>query len=261
MTPPPRDNLIRALAPGGVEVRTGTDGEAPRIFGHFAVFNEWTEINSWFEGRFLEQIAPGAFKKTISENRDQIRVLLEHGQDPQVGNKPLGQIETLREDDTGAYYEASLVDTSYVRDLIPALEQGLYGASFRFQVMKEEFESKPKQSKQNPEGLPERTISEARLFEFGPVTFPAYASATAGVRSLTDEFMARQLLGRMTDTDKLAAFIAAARNTEPAPPEATTPPDKPQSQEPEPPAATTPTIPTFRSREEYLEWLDWYSRT
>jgi hypothetical protein len=31
--------------------------------------------------------------------------------------------------------------------------------------------------------LPERTIKELRLFEFGPVTFPAYQSATAGVRS------------------------------------------------------------------------------
>jgi hypothetical protein len=38
----------------------------------------------------------------------------------------------------------------------------------------------------NDHGLPERTLQEVRLFELGPCTFPAYADATAGVRSLTD---------------------------------------------------------------------------
>jgi hypothetical protein len=26
----------------------------------------------------------------------------------------------------------------------------------------------------NPKGMPERTITEAKVFEFGPVTYPAY---------------------------------------------------------------------------------------
>ena len=88
---PPRD-IIRAINPTiGVSMRagSGTAGEddGPILFGHFARFNEWTEIDSWFEGNFMERIAPGAFKKTLRELNQ--RVLLEHGQDPQLGNKPI----------------------------------------------------------------------------------------------------------------------------------------------------------------------------
>jgi hypothetical protein len=158
----------------------------PTMAGHFAVFNTWTEINSNFEGNFLERIAPGAFGKTFVENRNSIRVLFQHGRDPVVGDKPLGPIITLREDARGAAYEVTLLDTTYNRDLLPALEAGLYGASFRFAVMQEEHRKSPGASDYNPKGLPERTIRAARVFEFGPVTFPAYAGATAGVRSMTD---------------------------------------------------------------------------
>lgn len=186
----PRENLFRAAHPA-IEVRADSgDGDGmPTLVGHFAVFNRWTEINSWFEGNFLERLAPGAFRKTFRENRDRIKVLFQHGADPQIGDKPLGTIDELREDDTGGYYEVPLFDTSYNRDLVPGLEAGAYGASFRFQVMREELDEEPGESDDNPKGLPERTIKEVRLYEFGPVTFPAYAEATAGLRSLTDRFL------------------------------------------------------------------------
>lgn len=184
---PPRENLYRAMYPG-VELRSETNGP-PHLTGHFAVFNRWTEINSIFEGRFLERISPGAFTKTIAESLPSMRVLFQHGRDPQIGDKPLGSIDTLAEDKIGAAYDVSLLDTSYNKDLIPGLEAGLYGASFRFKVMKEEFVNEPGKSDYNPGGLPERTIKEAAVNEFGPVTFPAYAEATAGIRSLTDEFI------------------------------------------------------------------------
>lgn len=193
---PPRDGLVRAMR-NGVEFRDVTLAEDPQpqpptLFGHFARFDEWAEIDSIFEGRFLERISPGAFKKTFREMRDKMRVLLEHGHDPQLGNKPIGEIQELREDDEGAYYEARLFD-----GLPPLVMDGLrasqYGASFRFSVMRENWEDRPARSDHNPEGLPERTLQEIRVPEFGPVTFGAYAGATSGVRSLTDEF----LIGRV----------------------------------------------------------------
>jgi HK97 family phage prohead protease len=192
---PPRDELVRAVRVGVDLRRAEGDDEAkamPTLFGTFTPFNRFTEINSFFEGNFMERIAPGAFKKTFREQTP--KVLFQHGSDPQIGDKVLGRAEVLREEADGPYYEVPLLDTSYNRDLVPGLEAGLYGASFRFSVMREEWVDEPAVSDDNPKGLPERTIKEARVSEFGPVTFPAYQDATAGVRSMTDEF----LIGRAT---------------------------------------------------------------
>jgi HK97 family phage prohead protease len=169
-------------AEGGVE-------ETPTMFGHFATFNQWTEIDSAFEGRFMERVAPGAFARSLAHDRRALRVLFQHGRDPSIGDKVLGIPSLLREDELGAQYEVPLLDTSYVADLIPGLQAGAYGASFRFKVLREDLNDTAGASSYNPKGLPERTIREAKVLEFGPVTFPAYEGATAGVRSLTDWYL------------------------------------------------------------------------
>lgn len=213
MERPPRDNLVRALS-RAPELRAKDDGGMPTMFGHFAVFNAWTEINSMWEGNFMERVAPGAAKKTIRENVDAMRVLFNHGQDYQIGDKVLGPIDVLREDSDGVYYEVPLFDTSYNRDLEPGLRAKVYGASFRFRVMKEEFVKNPPRSEHNPNGIPERTIKEMQVLEFGPVTFPQYPEASAGVRSdmlrsLTDSYV----LGEFArDPDKLKQLIEANHN-------------------------------------------------
>lgn len=186
---PPRDGLVRAVSDGPALQGSSVDGSLGTLRGQFAVFNQPTEINSVFEGRFIERIAPGAFDKTIAENRNSMKVLFDHGNDPQVGNKPLGPIESLSASKTGMDYEVALTDTSYNRDLLPSLKAGLLGSSFRFSVIKEDYNPEPKPSVDNPDGLPERVIREARVYEFGPVTFPAYEGAKAGVRSLSDEVL------------------------------------------------------------------------
>jgi HK97 family phage major capsid protein/HK97 family phage prohead protease len=201
---PPRDDLVRAIQPG-FELRDAeADGGMPTLAGHFARFGVWNEIDSMWEGRFMEQVAPGAYAKTIAENRDRMKVTFNHGRDPSLGDKVLGPIAELREDKTGPYYEVPLLDTSYNRDLIPGLEAGVYGASYRFRVMREELVEEPGISKHNPEGIPERTIKEAQVMEFGPVSYPADAGATAGVRSLTDEFMFDRLA---VDRDRLRQLV------------------------------------------------------
>lgn len=214
---PPRDDLFRAIRPG-LELRSDAGDAMPTLTGRFAVFNQWTEIDSVFEGRFMERIAPGAFKKTFRENGSSIRTLFQHGHDPQIGDKVLGMPSVLREDEVGAYYEVPLLDTSYNRDILPGLEAGAYGASFRFRVMKEAIEQAPERTDGNPEGIPERTIQEAQVMEFGPVTFPAYDGATAGVRSLTDRYLvdrfaaARGKLQRELPEGEALAIVGAGED-------------------------------------------------
>jgi HK97 family phage major capsid protein/HK97 family phage prohead protease len=182
---------------GEVRAETTEAGGSVRVMeGHFSRFGNWYEINSVFEGQFLERISPGAFKKTFNDDAgrknagEKIKCLLEHGHDPQVADKPLGVPRKLAEDGDGAAYEVPLLDTSYVRDLIPALEAGAYGSSFRFRVLQDEWVEEPEPSADNPKGIPERTLKEVKVMEFGPTMFPANSESSAALRSTTDEYYA-----------------------------------------------------------------------
>ena len=152
----------------------------------FSRFDTWYEIDSWWEGRFLEKTARGSFKRTIKAlGPGGVKVLFNHGRDMQIDQKSLGVASVLEERESSPYMEVPLLDTSYNRDLIPGLRAGAYGSSFMFEVVREDWNHDPGVSDDNPDGLPERTIKEVRLFEAGPVTWPANPDATAGLRSAT----------------------------------------------------------------------------
>jgi len=210
---PPRDSLYRALRPG-YELREDAAGGMPTLVLRWSVFNDWTEINSFFEGRFMERFDPKSMDRTIATERDGMRVLFQHGRDPQIGDKPLGSIDNIEAKRDGAWSYVPLFDTQYNRELLPGLRAGVYGSSMRFSVREEAWNKKPGRSKHNPEGLPERTILDASVPEHGPVTFPAYANATAGVRSVTDQFLSpreatiAELLRSGLDPEELMHAVA-----------------------------------------------------
>ena len=226
----PDGPLFRGLTEAP-ELRAASEGGDSTVMeGHFAIFDEWTEIHSWYEGDFLERLSPGAFVKTIKENRSAMVSQFDHGYDMNIGDAPLGPIADLREDDEGVFYSVPLLDTDYNRDRVLPLLQGrtmdgtmhgsLLGASFRFRAIKDEWNDEPGRSDANPDGLPERTIKEVRLYEFGPVVFPAYAGATAGVRSmrgLTDHYLDRRKEARSKHLapDPAATGTGEGATTEP----------------------------------------------
>lgn len=177
----PREGLFRMVewrdARADLEAdETRNDGRLGTFHGYAAIFNENTTIRSW-EGEFVERIAPGAFRKTLEERGSKVKALFNHGFDPQIGDKPLGRIDVLREDERGLYVEFGFDDTSYNRDLVASLRSGaLDGMSFQFSVVKDDWD--------HPDAdLPVRTLREVKLYEVGPVTFPAYEATEAGVRS------------------------------------------------------------------------------
>jgi HK97 family phage prohead protease len=187
----------------------------------FSQFNSWYPISSWWEGNFLERTAPGAFKATIrahnqrvrKNSSDGVKVLFNHGMDFQIGDKLLGSIESLTEEPDSPVGLVSLDDTSYNRDLLPQLRAGGYGSSFMFQVLRDAWDQEPGKSDYNPDGLPERTIKEVRLFEFGPVTWPANPEASAGMRcvSHTDAYYDKLRSRNPQRVDALRARFAAHR--------------------------------------------------
>lgn len=192
----PQIEVVRAYAPKTVLRATESTGDGavaamPTMEVRFSTFDAWYEIDSWWEGEFLERTVKGAFAQTIKEDRDSVKVLYDHGFDYQIGNKVLGPIDDLREDPDSPVGEVPLFDTQYNRELLPGLEAGVYGSSFRFKVTGETWDDEPGVSDYNPRGLPERTITKVRLFEFGPVTFPANPESTAKLRSLTDSYYER----------------------------------------------------------------------
>jgi hypothetical protein len=255
---PPRDDLVRAIFPGA-ELRDADSGPGT-MFGHLAPFNQWTLIDSAFEGRFMERLSPGAFAKTITENGSQMRVTFNHGKDPTLGNQILGLPEVLREDDQGVYYEVPLLE-GLPPLVLAGLRRGAYGSSFRFRVNKEDFKRNPGKSAYNPEGIPERTVREVSMSEFGPVTFPAYAGATAGVRSLTDDYLIDRLIASPHIQELLRGTALPDVGAEPAhsdegsrKPEAP-PPDAADQPPKDPAKAGSSLVRRFRTKEEYIEWI------
>ena len=91
------------------------------------------------------------------------------------------KITDLREDDHGLFVEARLRDNWLVEPVRAAIVNGaIDGMSFRFAVP----DGGDDWDRSGP--VPLRTVKEVRLFELGPVTFPAYDDTSVMVRSLID---------------------------------------------------------------------------
>jgi HK97 family phage major capsid protein len=177
----PRDDLYRAMQGGA----TSEDGKTLTI--RLAPHDQWAEIQSVTEGHFMERFSRTAYRKTMAENPP--KILFQHGKDPEIGEKPIATTDEAGEDAISPFARGQLLE-GLPELIVDGIRKGVYGASHRFSVVREKWEPNPIGGPHNPDKLPERTISEARLFELGPVTWGAYSSATASLRSITDEMRA-----------------------------------------------------------------------
>lgn len=165
--------------------------EGRQFSGYAAVFNSPTRIDSW-EGMFDEQIAPGAFRRSIRSLIPKFQ--FDHGRS-NFGSLPLGVVTDIYEDERGLMTEATLAASGYWEPVREAIATGaLDGMSFRFSVIREEWRDrdgkliKPNDVQGLLYGRGERgpllrTLKEITVPEVGPVVWPAYTNTTAAVRS------------------------------------------------------------------------------
>lgn len=188
-------------------------GDGLTFRGYAAVFNEPTVIDSW-EGKFEEQVAPGAFRKSLKERTPVFQ--FDHGSHPMVGSIPLGSIKDTREDDKGVYVEARLHDNWLTQPVRDAIQSGsIDGMSFRFEVVRDRWQTPDGKTLTDPEeimqriyrpsddGLLRRTLLEVKSRELGPVVFPAYDGTSSALRSVTLD------LSRMDDPEQQGALARA----------------------------------------------------
>lgn len=149
-----------------VEARQAEDGTMT-LRGYAAVFNDASVPLP-----FIETIAPGAFRKTLSETPD-VRLLINHEGLPLARTKN-GTL-TLTEDDRGLYMDAQIADTNEGRDLYKLVERGdVDQMSFAFRVIRQKWS----------EDRTTRTLTEVSLADgdVSVVTYPAYPTTTVEAR-------------------------------------------------------------------------------
>ena len=165
------DREIRAI-PAEFRIQQA-ENEPLKIIGYAARFNELSE-EMW---GMREKIAPGAFTETIGKS--DVRALWNHDPNYVLGRTKNGTLQ-IREDEQGLFYEVTPPDAQWARDLVESIKRGdVDQSSFAFTVEAQEWDERSDPIT--------RTIVKVReLFDVSPVTYPAYPTATSGVRSLKD---------------------------------------------------------------------------
>lgn len=123
------------------------------IEGYSAYFDN---IDSY--GDIIEK---GAFKKTLNENRNRVKVLWQHDT-----SEPIGKPIMMEEDSKGLYIKAQISQTDIGKKAMILMRDGVVDEmSIGYDVIKDEYKGK------------NRMLKELRLWEFSPVTFAANEKA------------------------------------------------------------------------------------
>lgn len=154
-----------------------------RLEGLVAPFGHETIIGDLKRGGFREEIAPGAFRKTLGEG--DVILLDNHDMTRPLARKSAGTLD-LREVDKGLEFSAQPADTSYGRDLRTNIKAGnIGGMSFGFEPVKDDWFDEAGAPSNRNVGT-RRVLREVKLIEVSPVTRPAYSGTVVSARSQID---------------------------------------------------------------------------
>jgi len=145
-----------------------------KLVGYAAVFNS----PSVDLGDFVELIEPGAFQRTLRDGHA-IYGVHHHNYADILGSTRSGSLR-LAEDRQGLHFEIDLPETTLGRDIHALVARGdLAHMSFSFLVNGAAGE----RWRELSNGLFERTILDAHLYEISTVANPAYPMTKVSARS------------------------------------------------------------------------------
>jgi HK97 family phage prohead protease len=213
--------------------------------GEAIVFDTPTWIGSKRWG-FWEEIAPEAVTKTLREA--DVRLLQNHDPNLLLARTSAGSLRSTATA-TGVEVDADMAPTSYALDAAILLERrDLREMSFAFEPLAWDYEER--------DGEDFYRITELALYDEAIVTFPAYQTTSAGLRSVAFDAMCRaigldaagerRLLTELTGApdEVLDALPLRARDlihqiAEQSPADTTAAPEGGASRDDSPPADTT----------------------
>ena len=164
---------IDAWQTGDWQIRAEDDGMT--FTGYAAVFN--SDSDGPIPGFGIEQIAPGAFNKSLRAKRD-IKMFLNHNADLVLASREAETLE-LAEDDIGLLATARFIDTTVGSDTAKNVKAG--------NVRHMSFGFNPVTTKARTDGVAGTIHSTVQLWEVSPVTaWPAYKGTSAFVRHLAE---------------------------------------------------------------------------
>ena len=175
-----------------ISFESGTvDGRT--IMGYAARFGNVDQVG--------DVIVKGAFKKTL-EGQGRIKTFYNH-------MIPIGKPVKMYEDDKGLYTESVISRTPKGDEILELVKDGVIGEmSIAYEVIQESMDAARKI----------RVLKELKLFEFGPVDFPANPEAIiTGMKTLADRVsQARDISGLEPLKKELKALLDAMENQPPA---------------------------------------------
>lgn len=153
-----------------LEARADEGGNTTSIEGYAAVFNTKANVGGVFE----EVIMPGAFSRTLVENKDVV-ALVNHNFDNVLARTSNGLLK-LSEDERGLKFELQSNNTPKVQQVFEDVKcRNLKDCSFLFFAKEEEWDYSV--------APPLRIVKDVDLVEISLVTLPVYEGTEVSARS------------------------------------------------------------------------------
>lgn len=194
--------FTRAFPLDDISIRSGGDGRTVEALA--AVFDRPVPIRDQW-GEYQEQIARGAFRKTITERGLNFGVFYNHartihGDSSDTFSLPLGAPVEVREDARGLVTVTRYNATPLADQVLESIRNGdIKGQSFSGRFVKSDPEPPRYGWRADPDGsLTRVTRTEVDMLEYGPTPFPAYnEAAILGVRAMLQDMITPQQLQRL----------------------------------------------------------------